>query len=458
MSRCATSPRATWRKRNGCASSSGCRKACASPRFVADVSDEAQVLRFRDAVAEQQETDKIHLLFNNAGIGGGGSMIANDRERMGEDVQHLLGRRLPQHARVPADAAEGGRGAHRQHQQRQRVLGLGRAAHAAHRVCGGEVRGEGIFRGADHRSADQRAAHQGLGRDARPYRHVDRRQLAQDPGRQRIRTRSARRKSRRRGRGSRRRARIASALSDDEIRAMLEERARRFLEEAPTTAAQAATIILDGVKADRWRILVGEDAHRSSKAGARSRRNTRTTSTSSKASPPRPAGDWAVENAGPDAADRGDAAAIPPRHRSARPRRKCIFSCGTGAKVVSVCAAGELSAGAGSLNYRFGPAGKPEMIYPPSELVAFRGALRRVDRFPAAAAHGWRFIATRSAISSTPRSAAAGVRNPVSPSSKTARWSPISPAAASRCFRTGARLFQQRRHPGRRQAVRPALT
>ena len=33
-------------------------------------------------------------------------------------------------------------------------------------------------------------------------------------------------------------------------------------EEAPTTAAQAARIILDGVKAERWRILVGEDAHK----------------------------------------------------------------------------------------------------------------------------------------------------------------------------------------------------
>jgi NAD(P)-dependent dehydrogenase (short-subunit alcohol dehydrogenase family) len=64
------------------------------------------------------------------------------------------------------------------------------------------------------------------------------------------------------------RARIASTgkdpseLSDDELRALMEERARRFLEEAPTTAAQAATIILDGVKADRWRILVGDDAHK----------------------------------------------------------------------------------------------------------------------------------------------------------------------------------------------------
>ncbi|MGH7038180.1 MAG: SDR family NAD(P)-dependent oxidoreductase, partial [Stellaceae bacterium] len=39
---------------------------------VADVSDRAQVERFRDEVAERQGTDKIHLLFNNAGIGGGG--------------------------------------------------------------------------------------------------------------------------------------------------------------------------------------------------------------------------------------------------------------------------------------------------------------------------------------------------------------------------------------------------
>src|SRR5262249_18466651 len=48
---------------------------------VADVSDEAQVLRFRDEVQKQQDTDHVNLLFNNAGIGGGGSMIANSREQ-----------------------------------------------------------------------------------------------------------------------------------------------------------------------------------------------------------------------------------------------------------------------------------------------------------------------------------------------------------------------------------------
>jgi NAD(P)-dependent dehydrogenase (short-subunit alcohol dehydrogenase family) len=54
----------------------------------------------------------------------------------------------------------------------------------------------------------------------------------------------------------------AASMSDADIQAMVAERARSFLEDAPTSAAAAATIILDGVKAERWRILVGDDAHR----------------------------------------------------------------------------------------------------------------------------------------------------------------------------------------------------
>src|SRR5262245_38429515 len=37
----------------------------------ADVSDEAQMLGFREEVAERHGTDHIDLLFNNAGAGGG---------------------------------------------------------------------------------------------------------------------------------------------------------------------------------------------------------------------------------------------------------------------------------------------------------------------------------------------------------------------------------------------------
>src|SRR5262249_43036889 len=52
-----------------------------------------------------------------------------------------------------------------------------------------------------------------------------------------------------------------SAMSDDDIQQVALDRARIFHDEAPTTAAAAAKIILDGVKAERWRILVGDDAH-----------------------------------------------------------------------------------------------------------------------------------------------------------------------------------------------------
>ncbi len=46
--------------------------------FIADVSDEAQVLAFRDAVRAWRPA--LNLLFNNAGIGGGGSFLNDSRE------------------------------------------------------------------------------------------------------------------------------------------------------------------------------------------------------------------------------------------------------------------------------------------------------------------------------------------------------------------------------------------
>jgi hypothetical protein len=53
----------------------------------------------------------------------------------------------------------------------------------------------------------------------------------------------------------------AAAIPDAGIQALVAEQARRFHDDAPMSAAEAAKVILDGVKADRWRILVGEDAH-----------------------------------------------------------------------------------------------------------------------------------------------------------------------------------------------------
>ena len=49
-------------------------------------------------------------------------------------------------------------------------------------------------------------------------------------------------------------------VSDDELRKGIQMMGETFRDGAPTTAAEAATTILDGVRLNRWRILVGEDA------------------------------------------------------------------------------------------------------------------------------------------------------------------------------------------------------
>src|ERR1700759_4844723 len=48
---------------------------------VADVSIEDQLKRFRGELMEQKQTDKIDLLFNNAGLCCGGCLFTSTREQ-----------------------------------------------------------------------------------------------------------------------------------------------------------------------------------------------------------------------------------------------------------------------------------------------------------------------------------------------------------------------------------------
>ena len=52
----------------------------------------------------------------------------------------------------------------------------------------------------------------------------------------------------------------ASGATDDEIRHGMQMLAENFRDNAPMTAAEAASVILDGVRNETWRILVGDDA------------------------------------------------------------------------------------------------------------------------------------------------------------------------------------------------------
>jgi NAD(P)-dependent dehydrogenase (short-subunit alcohol dehydrogenase family) len=226
---------------------------------VADVSRETDVLRFRDEVAAQHATDRIHLLFNNAGISGGGSLIVNDREEWERTFNICWGGvYLTTRAFLPllraADEAHlvntssingfwasvGPDTPHTAYSAAKfAVKGFTEALIADFRMNAPHIKVSVVMPGHIGTGIRVNSLKVQTGNDAD---EMDAAQIAQ------VRTRLASM------------GRDVSALSDADIRAGLAERARRFVTDAPTSAAEAATIILDGVKADRLRILVGPDA------------------------------------------------------------------------------------------------------------------------------------------------------------------------------------------------------
>ena len=261
MSRYATSLRRQWRKTKRLCEADRLPQGLRITTHIADVSDDAQVQRFRDEVAAQQDTDKIHLLFNNAGIGGGGSMISSSREEWEKTfnvcwggVYHSTRAFLPMLQRADEGhivntssingfwASIGPRIPHTAYSAAKfAVKGFTEALITDLRINAPHIKCSVVMPGHIGTSirSNSRKIHSGTDLDV-----MDATQIA------------------------RARACIASMgtdvsnLSDEDIQKMVAESERRFREEASMTAAAAATVILDGVKADRWRILVGEDARR----------------------------------------------------------------------------------------------------------------------------------------------------------------------------------------------------
>jgi NAD(P)-dependent dehydrogenase (short-subunit alcohol dehydrogenase family) len=225
--------------------------------FVADVADEAQLLAFRDHVARSHDTDHIELLFNNAGIGGGASMVADTREEW-EAVFNVcwggvyLGTRtfLPMLLRseeghvVNTSSVNGfwaclGGNAHTAYSAAKfAVKGFTEALVVDFRQNAPHLRASVVMPGHIGTSIVFNSALY-FGRDPKNLRdeHVAEIRRRFD------------------GRGV-----DLSTASDEDVRQLMVAMAEGFRDNAPTTAAQAATIILDGVRAGEWRILVGGDA------------------------------------------------------------------------------------------------------------------------------------------------------------------------------------------------------
>jgi NAD(P)-dependent dehydrogenase (short-subunit alcohol dehydrogenase family) len=225
---------------------------------IADVSIEDQLKRFRDELIEQQATDRIHLLFNNAGIGGGGSLFTSTREQWERTFNIdwggvYLGVRTFLPLLIKADEAHiintssvNGFWA---------SVGMG-VSHTAYSAAKFAVKGfsealqNDLRLNAPHiKCSVVMPGHIGTSivSNTRQVQNGSERLMPNEvlQARQRL-----------KGMGM-----DTAAMSDEDVQQVALDRARTFRDEAPTTAAEAARIILDGVKAERWRILVGADAH-----------------------------------------------------------------------------------------------------------------------------------------------------------------------------------------------------
>ena len=225
---------------------------------LADVSDEKQVLAFRDEVMQEQETDCVHLVFNNAGIGGAGSLINDDRESW-EKTFDVCWYGVYYGTRA--------------------FLPLLLAAEEGHLINTSSVNGFWASLGPDMSNTAYSAAKfavkgftEALINDFRlnaPHVNVS----VVMPGH--IGTSIVINSGRLHGRDPKemsdedldearkdliRRGFDLSGATNEQTRQALVMQGEMFRDAAPMTAAEAATVILDGVRARRWRILVGEDA------------------------------------------------------------------------------------------------------------------------------------------------------------------------------------------------------
>jgi NAD(P)-dependent dehydrogenase (short-subunit alcohol dehydrogenase family) len=238
--------------------------AAAGTRVTAhrcDVSDEPSVVGFRDEVVAQHETDHVDLLFNNAGIGGGGSFVTGEREEWDRTfavcwggVYHCSRAFLP--LLLASDdayvvntssvngfwACLGPTGPHTAYSAAKfAVKGFSEALVIDLRVNAPHVKVAVVMPG-----------HVGTGIVANTWRahtgadpaDMDADQLAE------MRASLVRQ------------GMPLDGVPDDALRSGLATMGKQFRDLAPLSAADAATIILDGVRADAWRILVGDDARR----------------------------------------------------------------------------------------------------------------------------------------------------------------------------------------------------
>ena len=224
-----------------------------------DVADEAQVVRFRDELLREHASDHVDLVFSNAGVGGAGSFVTDSRESWertfavdwwgvyycarafmplliasGDGVLvntssvngfwATLGPGMPNNAYSTAKFAVKGFTEALIEDLRinapQVKVAVVMPGHVGTNIVMNTLRAHGMLPESQYLTEDQVKT-----RDALIAAGV-----------------------------------LAEGATADDLRRFLIQAGDDFRDKAPLSAADAATVILDGVRAGAWRILVGQDA------------------------------------------------------------------------------------------------------------------------------------------------------------------------------------------------------
>ena len=219
--------------------------------FVCDVSDPDQMDAFAEHVRDTFDTAHINLLFNNAGIGGGGSFLKESREQWektfnvcwggvyngARSFMPMLVASTEGHIVNTSSinglwASTGPQASHTAYSSAKfAVRGFTESLITDLRLNAPHVKASVVFPGHVGTSIMLNTDVAG-GTDAAGARTLLR--MMGHP---------------------------VDDMGDEDVVALARATGEAFRDNAPTTAEEAAGIILDGVKNEQWRILIGRDAY-----------------------------------------------------------------------------------------------------------------------------------------------------------------------------------------------------
>lgn len=224
---------------------------------ICDVSEAGAMDAFAAAVRARHGSE-VHLLFNNAGIGGGASIVAGDRAEWDRVFAVcwggvLNGTRSFLPLLLAADrghvvntssvnglwACLGPTGAHTAYSAAKfAVRGFTEALIVDFRVNAPNLTASVVMPGHIGTQIARNSMAE-FGRDPKSLNDEQVVEIRELLGKRGI---------------------DVSGASDEDIRNLMAMRVESFENDAPTSSAAAAGVILDGVRAGEWRILIGPDA------------------------------------------------------------------------------------------------------------------------------------------------------------------------------------------------------